>query len=502
MLQFKSYALIALINCVLAGCAVGPNFHPPQSPHPCHYTALPMPSETVSTTGKGGQSQHFAFYDDIPGQWWTLFHSPDLNELVCQAISNSPNLAAAQAALRQAQQNLRAEIGLGYFPQVTGTLYVEREKFPGTSIGIAQDSTVFTLYNASVAATYTLDVFGGIRRLVEEFRAQVDYEYFELEATYLTLTANVVTTAINEALLNAQIETTHELIAIEQNQLDILKKQLQLGGVALGNILQQQAQLAQLQATLPPLEKSLSQARHALAVLVGVLPNEGICLPDFNLDSMHLPTELPVSCPTSLVRQRPDVRASEALWHAASAQIGVATANLLPQFPLTATYGSQANTLGTLFQSDTIFWSYMAELTQQIFNGGALVAQRRAAIAAFDQAAAQYRQTVLVAFQNVADSLKALEYDALTLKANTKAEAAALGSLNLIQKQYKVGGVSFLNVLIAQQQYQQARLNRVQSQAARYADTAALFQSLGGGWWNRDFCIAPAPQKMDLIDWL
>jgi NodT family efflux transporter outer membrane factor (OMF) lipoprotein len=236
---------------------------------------------------------------------------------------------------------------------------------------------------------------------------------------------------------------------------------------------------------LPPLEKALAQTRHQLSVFAGKLPGES-GLPEFQLDSLLLPLELPVTLPSSLVRQRPDIQASEALLHAASAQIGVATANLYPQITLSGNVGSAALQAGNLFGSGNGFWSIAAGLLQPIFNGGALSARRRAAIAAYDQAAAEYQGTVLTAFQNVADALRALDLDASALKTQAETEVLARESLELATQQYQVGAVSYLTLLDAQRSHQQARIGLVQAQAARYADTAALFQALGGGWWNRE----------------
>ncbi len=329
-----------------------------------------------------------------------------------------------------------------------------------------------------------MDIFGGIRRQIEASEAQLNYQQYVVEATYLTLTSNIVTTAITEASIRAQIQATEELISAQAAILEITKKKFILGGASKLDILAQETQLAQTEASLPPLQNSLAKTRHALSVLVGELPSKS-CLPSFNLNDLHLPTELPVSLPSSFVCQRPDIRASEALLHAASAQIGVATANLLPQITLTGNVSLISNMWDTFFDYKSFIWSAMASLTQPIFQGGALIAQRDSAIAAFEQAFAQYRQTVLQAFQNVADTLRALEIDAHQLQIQTMAEEASLNTLTLTKTQYILGAVSYLNLLDADRQYHQARIGRIQAQAARYADTAALFQALGGGWWNR-----------------
>lgn len=485
MSHLQRYLFSIAISLVLASCAVGPDFHSPAAPNASRYTERPIPAKTVSTTGVAGKAQHLNLGQDISAQWWTLFHSPALNQLISRGLTNSPTVAAAQAALRQAQQNLKAEIGAGLFPSIDTQISAQRERFSPSTLGASNGiDDIFNLYNTSVNVSYTLDIFGGIRRQIESSAAQVDYQRFQLEAAYLTLAANIATTAINQASLRAQIAATHELINAQQNQLQITQQQFQLGGVSKADILSQQTLLAQTQATLPPLEKNLAQFRDGLAVLVGSLPGQAQ-LPNFNLDALRLPEQLPLSLPSQLVRQRPDVRASESLLHVASANVGVATANMLPQFNLTGNFGVSANTTQNLFSYQNGIWTIGGEILQPIFQGGALNAQRKAAIAAYDEAAAQYQQVVLQAFQNVADALHAIEFDAKTLRAQTQAEKAADDSYKLVRQQYKLGAVSYLALLDAQRQYQQARIDRIQAQAARYVDTAALFQALGGGWWNR-----------------
>ncbi len=484
MCQFKAY-LSTFLLILLTSCAVGPNFHSPIAPQTSRYTASPMPAKTTSANSPGGKSQHFLFDRDIPAQWWGLFRSRYLDDLIRKGIANNPNLQAAQASLRQAQENLRAEIGAGLFPSINGSFSAERERFSGQQFGQNNSpGSTFSLYNASVNVTYTLDVFGGIRRQIESFRALVDFQRFEVEAAYLTLTANIATSAITEASLRAQIDATRNLVQLQEKQLAIVKTQFTLGGASGSDILLQETQVQQTRSLLPPLQKNLYQVRHALAVLVGELPSQSD-VPIFRLEDITLPRVLPISVPSNLVRQRPDVRAAEALMHQASALIGVATANLLPQFPLSANFGYTSNSLNTLFTHNAETWSIIGQVTQPIFQGGALLAQRRAAIAAYDAAAAQYKQTVLTAFQNVADALRAIEMDAQALKDLSAAEISARKTLILTQEQYGLGGASYVSLLIAQRQTVQATITRIQAQAARYADTAALFQALGGGWWNR-----------------
>jgi len=477
-----TWALLAGI--VLVGCAVGPDFKPPAAPDAQTYTAAPLPEKTAAAPVTGGEAQRFQMGEGIPQQWWMVFRSEALAGLVVRALSENPTVAAAQAALRQAQENYRAQFGTVWFPSVDGNLSASRQRVNGASSGQAGGASIFELYNASVSVSYVLDIFGGGRRELESLQSRVDYQQFQLEGTYLTLTANIVTSAIQEASLRAQVQATREILADQQRAYELVQQQFQLGGVSRPDVLAQKSQLAQTRATLPPLEKALHQTRHQLATLVGQLPGAAADLPEFDIQAITLPEDLPVSLPSDLVRQRPDIRASEALLHAASARIGVATANLYPRITLTGGYGTEATRTRDLFRSDTILWNLGAGLMQPLFRGGTLLAERRAAIAAYDQAAALYRQTVLQAFLQVANVLQALASDARTLRAQSQAEIAARDALQLTEKQFKFGAVSYLSLLDAQRQHQQARIGLIQAQAARYADTAALFQALGGGWWH------------------
>ncbi|MBI3812732.1 MAG: efflux transporter outer membrane subunit [Nitrospirae bacterium] len=498
MLYMKMMVGTMGAGLVLAGCAVGPNFHRPEAPTTTGYTETARPRETAAAQGTGGAAQHFVSGQEIPGQWWTLFHSPELDQLIRRALADSPTLAAAQATLREAQEILHARTGGALVPNVDGTLSARRQQTTGAAFGQpGAQRNLFNLFDASVGVSYALDIFGGARRGLEALRSQVDYQRFQLEGAYLTLTSNIVTTAVKESSLRVQIRAMQEMIAAQEKQLGVVERQFELGGVSRPDVLAQRMQLAQTRAGLPPLELALAQTRHRLAVLAGRLPGETV-LPEFSLDGIELPQELPVSLPSVLVRQRPDVLASESMLHQASAEIGVATANLFPQITLTGSYGSQSAKVGDLFSSGAGVWSLGAGFLQPLLHGGELTAKRRAAIDAYDQAAAQYRETVLLAFQNVADVLRALDSDAAVLKAQAEAEATARDAVELTQKQFQLGAVSSLVLLNAERQHQQSRINRAQAQAARYADTAALFQALGGGWWNRAASTdAAAPVKTD-----
>jgi len=483
-MHFSKIALLVFMGASIAGCAVGPDFKAPDTPSTSRYTEKRLPAKTVSTTGaKAGNAQYFQAGRDVPAQWWTLFHSPALNALIRQGLKNSPTVEASQAAIRQAQENLNAAVASGLFPNASAALSASRERASESGFGVDSGS-VFNLYNASVNVSYTLDLFGGARRYREGLRAQIDYSRFQLEAAYLTLSANIVTTAVNEASLRAQIRATEELIRSQEHQLSIVQKQFELGGVSQTDVLALRTQFAQTRATLPPLQKSLGQYRHSLAALIGTVPSE-VRLPAFHLEDLKLPSELPISLPSRLVRQRPDVRASEALLHAASAQIGVAVANRLPQITLNGSYGSSTTESRDLFGPNSSIWSVGGALAQTLFDAGALHAKQRAAIAAYDEAAAEYKKTVLYAFQNVADALHAIQMDAQALKTQAEAEKVAHAAFSLVQQQYSLGAVSYLDRLDAERQYEETRIARIQAQAARYADTAALFQALGGGWWNR-----------------
>ncbi len=487
---FVSIFFVVIVVVIMSSCAVGPDFRSPELAPPGHYTAVPLPIQTASVLESGGAAQYFAFTEDLPGEWWKLFRSPELDGLIKKGLEDSPTLTAAQAALRKAEEDLRATSGSTTYPAVNAGLQATRQQTSGNVT--TGPSNTYNLYNASVSVSYTLDFFGGGRRQIEAYQAQVDYQRYIFEATYLTLTANIVTTAISEASLRAQIDSTKEVIAAQQKQLAVIKKQYELGALSLAALLSQETELAMTAATLPPLEKQLNATRHALAVLIGQFPGEGK-LPEFNLASLHLPESLPVSLPSLLARQRPDIRASEALLHQACATVGVATANLYPQITLSAGYGFQAIATDLLFNGQSVAWNLGAGLLQPIFRGGELAAKRKSAIAAYDQATSQYRQTVLKAFQDVADVLRALETDARTLQAQTEAQIAAKATLDLIEKQYELGAVNYLALLIAQRDFQKIRINVIAAQAQRYADTAALFQALGGGWWNRKAVSTDSP---------
>jgi NodT family efflux transporter outer membrane factor (OMF) lipoprotein len=469
----------------LAACAVGPDYRAPEAPVETGYTERPQPERSESAPVRGGDAQRFEVGAKISADWWTLFGSPELDALIRTALSGQPSIAAAQAALRQAEENVNAQYSV-LFPSVDAGLTARRQRISGATFGNPSiPSTTFNLYNASVNVTYAIDVAGGARRELEALRAGVDFQRFQVEATYLSLTANVATTAFREASLREQIRATREISEAQDAQLKIAEQQFKLGAISGSDVLGQRAQAAQTRATLPPLEKALGQTRNQLAVLIGRLPADAK-LPELDFSAFRLPQELPLSVPSELLKQRPDVRQAEAILRQTNARIGVAEALMFPQLTLSGSYGTAAVNSGDLFNPGTQLWNLGANLLQPIFHAGQLQAQKRGAEAAYDQAFAQYQLTVLTAFQDVADVLLALEHDARTLKAQAEAEAAARESLEVTQQQLKFGAANYVQLFNAQRQYSLAKFALVQAQAARYADTAALFQALGGGWWNRE----------------
>ncbi len=466
---------------VLAGCAVGPDFVRPGLDRNAGYgEAAPMPA-TAQAQADSVTPPRFQYGADIPAQWWTVFRSPRLNALVEQALRANPNIKAAEAALVVAQESVRAQRG-AYLPQVSANFNPTRQKSAGIlSPALDSGANPYNLHTAQLNISYMADVFGLNRRTVESLEAQSEFQHYQLRAAHLSLSSNVVASVVQIAGLSGQIEATEASIGIVSEQLGIQRKQLEAGAIPEANVIAQEALLAQTQAQLPALRKQLQQQKHLLAALTGGFPGKA---DDFNftLAELNMPAELPVSLPSALVEHRPDIRAAEAQLKAASAQIGVAVANMLPQITLSADLGSSALTVGQLFSSGTGFWALAAGVMQPVFQGGTLIHRKRAAEAAFNQSAAQYQATVISAFQNVADSLRALEFDVDGLNAARTAEAATFKSLNIARRQLELGDVSYLGLLTAQQSYQQARLAAVQAETLRLADVAALFQALGGSW--------------------
>jgi NodT family efflux transporter outer membrane factor (OMF) lipoprotein len=477
---------LGLSFLLLAGCMVGPNFKKPAAPDVSGYTAEPLSTTSNSASVAGGEAQRF-YRIDIVGEWWALFHSRALDNLIERSLKANPDIKAAQAALTVARENVLAQKGF-FYPSISGTSSAGRHKTSGElSPATASGALYYSLYTHQVSVSYVPDVFGLNRRTIESLQAQAEQARFALIASHITLSSNVVATAIQEASLRAQIDATRQLIAINSNLVQVVRNQLAKHTATHADLAAQESLLAQINATLPPLLKQLVQQRDLLAALSGGFPSKEL-FEKFELLSLELPQKLPVSLPSQLVEQRPDVRQAEENMHSASAQIGVAVANRLPNVALTADAGTMAVTAAKMFSAGAGFWDLGASITQPIFQGGTLLHRELAARAAYVQAAEQYRGTVVTAFQNVADTLNALQRDSDALKSAATAADAAKVTLDLARRQLETGAggeANQLALLNAEQTYQQAAINRVQAQANRYADTAALFQALGGGWWNR-----------------
>ncbi len=472
---------------LLAGCAAGPNFKKPAAPAATDYTTTPLSTTSSATNVTGGEAQHFIRKIDIPGEWWAAFHSQPLNDLIEHSLKANPDIKSAQAALTVARENVLAQKG-AFYPAVMGGFSASRSKTSKElSPATASGALYYNLYTPRVSVSYVPDVFGLNRRTVESLQAQAEQARFALAAAHITLSSNVVAAAIQEASLRAQIDATRQLIAINSNLVQVVRNQLAKRAATGADLAAQESLLAQISATLQPLLKQLTQQHDLLAALSGGFPSQDLA-EKFELLSLQLPQKLPLSLPSQLVEQRPDVRQAEENLHSASAQIGVAVANRLPNFNLTADAGTMALTARKIFSGGAGFWDSGASVIQPIFQGGTLLHKQRAARAAYVQAAEQYRSVVLTACQNVADALNALQHDAEALKADAAAAHAARVTLNLTRRQLETGEggeVRQLALLNAEQTYQQAMINLVQTQANRYADTAALFQALGGGWWHR-----------------
>ena len=471
---------------ILAACAVGPDFKQPDAPKVSSLTEKPIPPKLATTPDvPGGSEQTLVESKDIPAKWWELFKSPELDILIRKALEQNPNLGAADAALRAAQENVSAQIGGQYFPQIGGNASLTRQQLPYAVYGLPRGDPIYDLYNTTVNIIYVPDFFGRARRTVENARAQAEISQYQLEGAYLNLTSNLVTSAVREAQLRAQYQATKEILEAQTYFANIIKQQLEIGSVSKVDLTSQLALVASSQAELLVYEKNVAFARNQLAALTGEYPGSAV-IKGFNLGDLHLPDQLPLSLPSSLVRQRPDILAAEAVMKSTNALVGVATANLLPQITLSGAEGSAALTTGALFGPTAALWSIAGGLFQPLFQGGQLLAQRRGAMANYEQAVFQYQAAVITAFQQVADALQALDADAKALTAATDTERYAKETLNLVQDQYRFGTASYLQVLYYQTQYQNAKIRSLQAQALRFSDTAALFTALGGGWWNRE----------------
>jgi NodT family efflux transporter outer membrane factor (OMF) lipoprotein len=472
-------AIAVGIATLLAACAVGPDFKRPAPPDAQRYTHAPL---TPATIAADGTAQRFNADLAPQADWWRLFASPELDATVQQAFAHNPTLQAAESSLHESQNNLRAGYGV-FFPHLDAAASATRERTAPLQAGLDIPGSAFNLITVSAAISYTLDVFGGERRTVEGLRAQAADQRYALEAAYLTLSANVVNTSIARAAYQAEIAATRQIIELEKQQLAATEAQVRGGTQPYSSVLSLQSLIAANEAALAPLQQSQDRADDLLATLEGVVP-EHASLPNIELAALTLPQELPLSLPSDLVRQRPDILSAEAQLHAASANIGVATAAMFPSFSLSGSYGAAAQNFGNLTAASGRFWSIGPSATVPLFQGGTLWYRRRAAIDAFQQSQGNYRQTVLGAFEQVADTLKALEHDAEALQAQSEAQRAAVEALTLVQANMRGGLAAELDVLVADVQFQQARLGYLQALAQRYQDTVALYVALGGGWWQ------------------
>ena len=483
------------LSVFLAACAVGPDFEKPAAPQVKELTKEPMPAQTVSVDAPTGDAQRFLAGEPVQERWWLLYNSAELNRRVDAALANNPTITSAQAALKQAKENVAAAAG-GRYPSIgINNLGATTQKNSAAEFGPGESRLVspnsYTLYNATVDVSYTLDLFGGIERTIESQKALEDVQRADLAGTYLTLIANVVTASFEEAALRDQIAMLEEIIAAFERTTGLIEQQEQFGAKSRLDTLTARSQLEEQRSILPPLRLRLEQTENLLASLLGRFPDQAGLEP-VRLDHLTLPRDIPLSVPSTIAAQRPDIQAAEATLHAATANVGVAVANMYPKITLSGSIGSQALQMGELFTPSMGLWSIGAGLAQPIFQGGTLRAQRRAADAAMNQAAADYQVTVLNAFRNVADSLRALVLDAQSLQAQATFERAASGYYDLVDMQYRAGAVNILNVLDADRARRRARIQVIIARSQRLKDTAALFQALGGGW--QEF-VAEADQK-------
>lgn len=510
--RLAARAALLGLSAALCACAVGPDFKRPSAPQGADFAPKPIAETTASAAVTGGEAERFVMGRDIPFAWWRDFGSPKLDALVEKALAHNPQLPAAQAALKQAQELTKAQRGF-FYPTVSAQFQPTRQQLAGNlggnSPGIQGDGktistyqnpngpapfngpVTYNFYTSQVALSYAPDIWGSNRRQVETLKAQAEQLRFQMEATYVTLIDEVVAAAIQAGSLNDQILAAKRFIDENEQGLKILQDQFRLGYASRLDLAAQEAALAQARATLPPLERQLAQTRDLICALTGALPNEPVDA-DFSLADLHLPADLPLTIPSQLIEQRPDIRAAEEQLHAASAQVGVAVAARLPQFTISAGYGGAASQVTQMFSTGGPFWNLIGDVNQTVFDAGTLRHRQRAAEQGLIQARYQYKATVITAYQNVADTLHAIQSDADALKAVVEAERAAKTQRDVTRDQYRAGYVNYLTLLSAEGVYQQAVIARVQAQTNRYGDAATLYQALGGGWWNRTGTAAAA----------
>ena len=476
--NYRHLTRLACFTLILAGCAVGPDFVQPGPPEVTDYTSAEMPA--VLTPGNGEAEQHLVTGQAISAEWWALFESPVLNQVIEQTIAGNRTLAAATATLAQAQQVV-LQARAAFYPQLDFAANVQRQQTSGSG----KRNAPTTLYSLGPTVSYAPDVFGLTRRSVEQQEALAENQGYQLAAVYLTLTGNAVSQAINIASARMQLSAAEDIIAQDERDLDLVRQKYEAGKVAQSDLLTAESLLANDRALLPPLRQQLSVARHALSVLVGQFPGEWSS-PDFELTELTLPGELPISLPSELVRQRPDILAAEAQLHAASAEVGVTVAQMYPSITLSASAGFESVAANTLFNGSSLIWGVASGLSAPIFHGGALAAQKQAAIDAFQASLATYQQIVLQAFGQVADTLRALQHDSELVDTERRALDTSSASLALQRLIYEAGKSDLLLLLTAERAYQQARLGYAHAQGQRYLDTAQLFVALGGGWWGSE----------------
>lgn len=477
--KFRLAIIVGTLIMVLCGCTVGPDFVRPSKPAIDHYSVGTDPKVTVPVNG---QSQRFNVDAELVQDWWRLFKSSELDSLINTELEKTPTLAAALASLKQSEANLNAGKGV-FFPQLETDYSFARQRITSSRLGIEGSATVFNLHTLSGSVSYVLDVFGGERRMVEGLAAQVDGQHALVRATYLSLIGNIINTSIAEAAYRAQVETTERLIALQRQQLDLVETQAKAGLISTSDVLAVRTQLAANEAVLPTIWQRQTAALDLLATLLGNSPAEAK-IPKLSLANISLPTDIPVSLPSNLVRQRPDILLAESNLHLASAQVGIATAALFPTFTLSGTYGGESPQFGNLSNPNNRFWSIGPNVTFPVFQGGSGWYQKKAAEAAYEAALAKYRQTVLAGFAQVADTLHALTHDAEIAAARQQTFDLAQETLELMDANHSAGLVADQNSLVARQQMETARIAMIDAVTQRYQDTVALYVALGGGWWN------------------
>lgn len=472
-------ASVGLALVLLTGCVAGPDFQRPKPPDVSSYLVEPASRQAVVANTELGKYQRFNTDIGVDSQWWKNLGSAKLDALIVQALKANPTLDSASATLRQAQESYAAKAGSTLYPQLGLEAGAQRQRQSPNALGQVGEAREFSLYNAGIGVQYQLDLAGGNQRALEGLAARAEYQRYELEGARLTVAANVVNAAITQARLAEQILSLQSILHAQEEQLQLSQQQVRFGQAAPSDLLSLQAQVEQTRAGIPALRQQRQLNDHMLSVLLGQAPGKQ-GLPEFTLQEFTLPSDLPLILPSELVRRRPDIQGAEALLHAANAEYGVAIANMYPQLNISASLGSQALSTGMLFGGGSAVWGLLAQLTQPLFNPG-LPAEKRASLAALDAAAAHYQSVVLEALRDVADTLRALENNAEVLAAQTGADKAANDAWESVQRQHAFGAASYLQLLIAQQQAQQYRIDLISAKAQRLVDSAALYQAFGGG---------------------